>query len=47
MFSQIVMAHFKLKLKLMEKGLVPKQIDLFQIQPETGCVQPSALRVNV
>lgn len=41
------MAHFKLKLKLTEKGLVQKQIDLFQIQPETECVQPSALRVNV
>lgn len=47
MFSQIVMVHFKLKLKLVEKGLVPKQIDLFQIQPETEGVQPSALRVNV
>lgn len=41
------MVHFKLKFKLMEKGLVPKQIDLFQIQPKTECVQPSALRVNV
>lgn len=41
------MVHFKLKLKLVEKGLVPKQIDLFQIQPETEGVQPLALRVNV
>lgn len=47
MFSQIIMVHFKLKLKITEKGLVPKQIDLFQIQPETECVQPSVFRVNV
>lgn len=47
MFNQIIVVHFKLKFKLMEKGLVPKQIALFQIQPETECVQPSALRVNV
>lgn len=47
MFSQIVMVHFKLKLKLTEKGLVPKQIDLFQIQLETECVQSSVFRVSV
>lgn len=39
MFSQIVMVHLRLKLKVMRKGLVPKQLDLFQNQPKIVCIQ--------
>lgn len=39
MSRQIVMVHFKLKLKLMQKGLVPKQLDLFQNQPKIVCIR--------